>query len=186
MQYELIKLPILNINSITPCDALISANVIIRSGFFATGEYKRIVGFMDLINLIESSILYNRLICLPTGVPVGTEELPLIKTLAKEGISVRLLDMHTIKPIDKEAVIQAAKETGAIVTVEDSSIIGGLGGAVAEIIVESALVPMQRVGIKDRFGQTATPEELKEEYEISEKYIAQAVREVISRKNKEN
>ena len=104
------------------------------------------------------------------------------ETLAKDGINVRLIDMHTIKPIDKEVVIQAAKETGAIVTVEDSSIIGGLGGAVAEIIVENALVPVLRVGIKDKFGQTATPEELKEVYEISANHIVKAVREVIGRK----
>ena len=110
------------------------------------------------------------------------ESLKAAETLAREGINVRLIDMHTIKPIDKEAVIQAAKETGAIVTVEDSSIIGGLGGAVAEIIVESALVPIQRIGIKDRFGQTATPEELKEVYEISANHIVKTVREVISRK----
>ena len=102
--------------------------------------------------------------------------------LAREGINVRLLDMHTLKPIDEEAIITAAKETAAIVTVEDSSIIGGLGGAVAEVIVENYLVPVRRVGIRDRFGQTGTAEELKEEYEISAHYIAEAVREVVKKK----
>lgn len=103
-------------------------------------------------------------------------------TLEKEGIKVRLLDMNTIKPIDEEAIIKAARETGAIVTVEDSSIIGGLGGAVAEIVAENAPVPIKRVGIKDRFGQSGTVPELKEEYEISARHIAQAVRESVKKK----
>ena len=103
-------------------------------------------------------------------------------TLDKEGIKVRLLDMHTLKPIDEEAVIKAARETGAIVTVEDSSIIGGLGGAVAEIVAEDAAATVKRVGIHDRFGQSGTVSELKEEYKISARDIAQAVRESIKKK----
>jgi len=103
-------------------------------------------------------------------------------TLEKEGIKVRLLDMHTIKPIDEEAIIKAARETGAIVTVEDSSIIGGLGGAVAEVVAENAPAPVKRVGIKDRFGQSGTVPELKEEYAISARHIAQAVRESVKKK----
>jgi len=103
-------------------------------------------------------------------------------TLAKEGIKLRLLDMHTLKPIDEEAIIKAARETGAIITVEDSSIIGGLGGAVAEVVAEKAPVLVKRVGIKDRFGQSGTLPELKEEYEISARHIAQAVRESVRKK----
>ncbi len=102
--------------------------------------------------------------------------------LAREGINVRLVDMHTLKPIDEEAVISASRETGAIVTVEDSSIIGGLGGAVAEVVVENSVVPLRRVGIKDRFGQSGTVEELKEEYGISARHIVQAVRELIDKR----
>jgi len=111
-----------------------------------------------------------------------SDSLAATDVLAKEGINVRLLDMHTLKPIDEGSIIKAAKETGAIVTVEDSSIIGGLGGAVAEIVVENSLVPVKRVGIKDRFGQSGTVEELKAEYEITSNDVAQAVREVINKK----
>jgi len=111
-----------------------------------------------------------------------SDALEAVDTLAKEGIKVRLLDMHTLKPIDEGAIIKAAKETGAIVTVEDSSIIGGLGGAVAEIVAENAPAPVKRVGIKDRFGQSGTVPELKEEYEISARHIAQAVREAVKKK----
>jgi transketolase len=102
--------------------------------------------------------------------------------LAEEGINARLLDMHTIKPIDEEAIIKSARETGAIVTVEDVSIIGGLGGAVAEVIVQNHSVPVRIVGVKDRFGQSGNIQELKEEYEISSKHIAQAVRDLIAGK----
>jgi len=116
-----------------------------------------------------------------TGIMLA-DALEATDTLAKEGIKVRLLDMHTLKPIDENAIIRAAKETGAIVTVEDSSIIGGLGGAVTEVVAENSPVPVRRVGIRDRFGQSGTVGELKEEYEISARHIAQAVREVAGKK----
>lgn len=116
-----------------------------------------------------------------TGIMLA-ESLEASDILAREGINVRLLDMHTLKPMDEESIIRASKETGAIVTVEDSSIIGGLGGAVAEVVVENSLVPVQRVGIRDRFGQSGTIEELKVEYEISAHHIAKAVRELIGKK----
>lgn len=116
-----------------------------------------------------------------TGVMLA-DSLEAADILAEEGVNLRLLDMHTLKPIDEEAIINAAKETGAIVTVEDSSIIGGLGSAVAEVVVENSLVPMRRVGIRDRFGQSGMIEELKVEYEISAQHIAQAARELIGKK----
>jgi len=116
-----------------------------------------------------------------TGVMLA-DSLGAAEALAKQGINIRLLNMHTIKPIDEKAIINAAKETGAIVTVEDSSIIGGLGGAVAEVIAENQPVPLKRIGIKDQFGQSGTVEELKVAYELTAKDIAKAVKEVIKRK----
>lgn len=116
-----------------------------------------------------------------TGVMLA-DSLEATDILAREGIKVRLLDMHTIKPIDEKAIISAAKETGAIVTVEDSSIIGGLGGAVAEVVVENYSVPVKRVGIKDCFGQSGTVAELKVAYELTASDIAKAVKEVIKKK----
>ena len=110
------------------------------------------------------------------------DSLEAAEILAREGIKVRLLDMHTIKPIDEKAIISAAKETGAIVTVEDSSIIGGLGGAVSEVVVENCSVPVKRVGIKDRFGQSGTVAELKVAYELTANDIAKALKEVIKKK----
>jgi transketolase len=105
-----------------------------------------------------------------------------IKILAKEGIKVRLLDMHTVKPVDEDAIIKAARETGAIVTVEDVSVIGGLGSAVSEVLSEYYPVPIQRVGVRDRFGQSGTVEELKVEYGLTSKDVTQAVKEVMKKR----
>ena len=102
--------------------------------------------------------------------------------LAKEGIKTRLLNMHTIKPLDEAAVISAARETSAIVTVEDSSAIGGLGGAVAEVVAENSPVPVKRIGIKDRFGQSGKIAQLKAEYELTAGDITQAIREAVKKK----
>lgn len=102
--------------------------------------------------------------------------------LKEEGIKVRLVNMHTIKPIDQEAVRKAARETGAIVTAENHNIINGLGSAVAEILVENDPVPMKRIGVKDHFGEVGTKEFLMEKYGMTARDIAKAVREVIKRK----
>lgn len=104
--------------------------------------------------------------------------------LSKEGIEAGIINMSTIKPIDKEAIIKAAKATGAIVTCEEHTIIGGLGSAVAEVLAESYPVTMKRVGMKDTFGVSGPPRELLERFEMSAPHIAQAVREVIERKNR--
>jgi transketolase len=88
--------------------------------------------------------------------------------------------MSTIKPIDEETILHAANKTGAIVTCEEHTIIGGLGSAVAEVLVEKApWTPMRRVGVKDKFGISGSPKELLDYFEISSPHIAKAVREVI-------
>lgn len=94
----------------------------------------------------------------------------------EEGISVRLLDMHTIKPLDREAVIRAARETGHIITVEEHSIIGGLGSAVAEVLAEEAIsIPFRRLGIPDQWAIIGYPEDLYEHYGISANGIREAI-----------
>lgn len=96
--------------------------------------------------------------------------------LMTEGINVRIVDMHTIKPIDEEAVIKASLETGGIVTAEEHSVIGGLGSAVAEVIVAKAPCKMAMVGVRDRFGRSGEPQELMERYGLTPKDIAAAVK----------
>lgn len=99
--------------------------------------------------------------------------------LEKEGISVRVIDIHTIKPIDEEIIIKAARETGAIVTAEEHGIIGGLGDAVAQVVVRNCPCRMAMVGQKDTFGESGKPDELLKKYGMTEDDIIRAVREVL-------
>ena len=98
-----------------------------------------------------------------TGIMVN-EALMAAEELAAEGIDVRVIDMHTIKPLDEEIIVKAARETGAIVTAEEHSVIGGLGSAVAEVVVKKCPVKMAMVGQQDTFGESGKPDELKAKY----------------------
>lgn len=100
-----------------------------------------------------------------TGVTVA-EALDAKEELEKQGIHIRVLDVHTIKPIDREAVVKVAKETKKIVTVEDHSMIGGLGSAVCEVLTEEYPCYVTRLGVKDTFGKSGSAEELMKEYGI--------------------
>jgi len=99
-------------------------------------------------------------------------------------MKVRVINMSTIKPLDRDLIIRAARETGAIVTAEEHSIIGGLGEAVAGVVAEECPVPMKRVGMQDVFGQSGTAEELLAHYTLMPSDIAKVVREVIAKKQK--
>jgi len=106
------------------------------------------------------------------------------RQLAAEGIGARVIEMHTIKPLDGEMVARAAEETGAIVTVEEHSVIGGLGGAVAEHVTATHPVPLERVGIADRFTESGPYADLLDKYGMSVEAIADAARRVVARKTK--
>lgn len=93
--------------------------------------------------------------------------------LAKEGIDARVINIHTIKPIDSELLIKAAKETGAVVTAEEHSIIGGLGSAVSEVLCEEMPVPVLKVGIEDTFGESGKPEQLLKAYGLTTEKIVE-------------
>lgn len=110
------------------------------------------------------------------------EALKAEKLLAQEGIHARVIDMHTIKPVDKDIIIKAARETGAIVTAEEHSIIGGLGGAVAEVITGSELVPVEFVGVEDTFGHSGGPRELLEKFGLTPEHIVECAKKAIARK----
>lgn len=102
--------------------------------------------------------------------------------LEADGISARVVNMATIKPIDIEMVVRCAKETGAIVTAEDHNIFGGLGGAISEVLVQHYPVPVEFVGVKDSFGESGEPDELAEKYHLTAPYIAKAAHRAIARK----
>ena len=104
------------------------------------------------------------------------------KTLEAEGISARVVNIHTIKPLDREIVLQAAKETGAIVTAEEHSIIGGLGAAVAETVCEACPVPVLRVGVNDQFGRSGSVPALLEMYGLTPDNIVAKAKEAIALK----
>lgn len=102
--------------------------------------------------------------------------------LAKQGINLSVIDMHTIKPLDEELIIRKAKETGAILTIEEHSIIGGLGGAVCEVVSEHHPIPVIRMGIKDVFGQSGTPNELLQHYNLTTEHIIQKAQDLLKKK----
>jgi len=102
------------------------------------------------------------------------------KLLHKKNISARVIDMHTIKPLDEKLVLKCARETGAIITAEEHSIIGGLGSAVAEIIAENDVsVKFLRMGIKDTFCESGNPDELLEKYKLNNKHIVKNVENIL-------
>ena len=116
-----------------------------------------------------------------TGLMVN-EALIARDNLSEIGISAAVLNIHTIKPIDREAVIQAAKETGAIVTAEEHSVIGGLGGAVAEVICESVPVPVLRVGVEDVFGRSRPAVEMLHIYGLDAATITEKAKNAVAMK----
>jgi transketolase len=102
--------------------------------------------------------------------------------LKEKGIEVRVVNMHTIKPIDAAEIIDAAKETGAIVTAEEHTMMGGLSSAVSEVVVRNNPIPMEFIAIQDRFGQSGSPAELLQEYGLNPEHIVAAVEKAIKRK----
>lgn len=104
------------------------------------------------------------------------------EALASEGISLRVIDMHTIKPIDRELVLKAAKETGCIITSEEANIIGGLGSAVAEVVSEGCPVPVVRHGVNDEFGRSGKAQAVLDAYHLNAAGIAEKVRYALTLK----
>ena len=113
-----------------------------------------------------------------TGLEVG-ESLKAAEKLEAEGVSVRVVNMHTIKPIDSEIIIKAAKETKKIFTAEEHSIIGGLGGAVAEVLAENCPTSLYRIGVRDTFGESGPAVELLHKYKLDADGIYEQIKERI-------
>jgi transketolase len=106
------------------------------------------------------------------------------ETLAAEGIQVSVVDMHSIKPLDQDLIVRLAMQTGAILTAEEHSIIGGLGSAVCEVVSENYPVPVMRMGINDVFGQSGTPDELMQHYGLTVDKIVQNIHLLLKKKTK--
>ena len=114
--------------------------------------------------------------------PVVHNALKAAKKLAEEGVGSVVLNVHTVKPLDEESILRVAKETGAVVTVEEHQIAGGFGSAVAEVLAEQHPVPIAFVGVRDQFGQSGKPEELIEHYGMGMSHIFDAAKRVLGRK----
>jgi transketolase len=117
-----------------------------------------------------------------TGLLVA-ESIRAAETLEAEGVSARVLDMHTIRPLDRTAIEQAARETGAIVVAEEHLVDGGLGVRVAQVVAETHPVPMEFVGIQNTYAESATPEQLLDKYGLVARDVAAAARRVLGRKH---
>ncbi len=118
-----------------------------------------------------------------TGLMVP-EALEAKKALAAEGIDARVINIHTIKPLDRELIACAARETGALVTAEEHSVIGGLGGAVCEAVSELCPVPVLRVGVEDKFGTSGPAKAVLEAYGLTAAHIAETARRAVSLKKR--
>lgn len=104
------------------------------------------------------------------------------RQLEGDGIAVTVTNVHTIKPLDKETVLREARAAGAVVTVEEHQVAGGFGSAIAELLAQECPLPMEFIGVHDRFGQSGEPKELMEHYKMGTSHIVEAIKKVIARK----
>lgn len=146
-------------------------------------DARRVFDSLDGFEIGKGRVLRdgNDVTLVGCGVEVA-RALDAAEALAGDGISARVVNMPTIKPIDSSLLVRCAKETGAIVTAEDHNVFGGLGSAVAECIVQSHPCPMEFVGVGDVFGESGEPQELAEKYGLTGEFIAEAALRVVARK----
>lgn len=177
---------------INPADSIEAEQAVLKAAEYVGPVYIRL-GRMAVEDVYDENYRFelgkgvelkkgNDVTIISTGLMVQ-EALKAAKTLVEEGIDARVINIHTIKPIDKDIIINAAKETKVIVTAEEHSIIGGLGSAVLEVLSDTYPVPVKRVGVLDTFGESGQPKDLLEKYNLTEKDIRNACKEVIKLKN---
>jgi transketolase len=184
-----------NMTVLSPCDATQAEQAIIAAVEQLNGPAYIRFGREAVPDFIPKDIDFeigkaqtlkegNDLTIIATGHLVW-EALEASELLEKEGVEARVINLHTIKPIDREAVIKASVETGTIVTAEEHQIMGGMGSAVAEVITSEAPCPITFVGINDTFGESGQPDELMEKYQLKSKYIVKAAYKALEKKNNE-
>ena len=181
-----------NMTVISPCDAEEAVKATLAAAAHDGPVYLRFAREKTpVMTTIETPFVFGRanvmwtsdapkVSIFATG-PLLYNALKAAKNLEKE-IAVEVLNIHTIKPIDREAIVGSAKKTGAVVTVEEHQVAGGLGSAVAEVLSEECPVPVQFVGVRDMFGQSGTPAELIEHYGMGIQSITEAIRAAAKRK----
>ncbi len=172
---------------VNPCDAVSAEKLLEQVIAFDGPAYVRLgraavpvfYNELDEVALGKACILREGrdVTVIATGIMVS-EAMTAAARLAEEGLDVGVIDMHTIKPIDEEAIVKAARTTGKIVTAEEHSVIGGLGSAVAEITSRLCPVQIEMVGQHDTYGESGKPEELKDKYGMTAAAIVGAVRKI--------
>ena len=184
-----------NMEVLSPCDALEAKRATLATAKTKTPAYLRLAREKTPIITTEETpfeIGKAQMFWLPED---GTADIGVIATgallhkalcvakeLESENIKIKVMNLASIKPLDTEAIILLAKETGAIVTVEEHQIIGGMGSAVAEVLAQNLPTPIEFVGIHDKFGQSGSPDELMEHYGMGIISTKEAVRKVLKRK----
>lgn len=175
---------------VNPCDC-VSAKKLIRQAVAMDGPVYVRLGRAPVPNFYQEDddIQLGKGKCIregkdltviATGIMVS-EAMMAAEKLQEEGLDVRVVDINTIKPIDRDIIVKAAKETGRIVTAEEHSVIGGLGSAVAEVVVRECPVAMEMVGQLDTFGESGKPDQLKEKYGMDAEAVIRACRKIMER-----
>jgi transketolase len=181
---------------ISPCDALEAKKATIEIAETKMPTYLRLarektpvitavetpfeVGKAEIFWIPDVGIAQVGIIA--TG-PILYQALLAAKELSNEGVKIKVMNLSSIKILDEEAIFDLAKETKAIVTVEEHQIIGGMGSTIAKVLAQRFPVPIEFIGIQDEFGQSGTPGELIKEYKLDKEAIKKAVRKVLERKN---
>jgi len=180
-----------NLKVVVPCDAIEARKATIAAADISGPVYIRVGREpIPVITTEETPFNFGKANILREGKDVTviacgvevSQSLLAAEELEKEGISVGVLNLHTIKPIDNETIVKLAKETGAIVTAEEHQVTGGLGGAVAEVLSQNCPVPIEMVGIKDRFGVSGPGWELMKHFGLTSNEIKKAIKKVLARK----
>jgi len=179
-----------NMNVVVPCDSAEAEKATVASYDIESPVYLRLGREKLPIIATEEEFTIGKATRLKDGkdltiIACGVmvyHSLEAARALEKEGINARVINMHTIKPIDKEAIINAAKETKAILTAEEHLLAGGMGSAVSEVLVQECPVPVEMVGIDDRFGESGKPWELMEHYSLMPKDVVAASKRLLTRK----
>ena len=180
-----------NMSVINPCDAVETISAVISETLRKGPAYLRLnraktpvifddnyhFRFGEAVKLTDG----NDLAIVATGTMVH-KALEASEILKKEGIDARVINIHTIKPLDEKTIINTAKETGAVISVEEHSIFGGLGGAIAEVLGEYYPVPMKKLGVRDVFGESGEYDELLKKFGLTTLNIVTSAREILRRK----
>jgi transketolase len=180
-----------NLTVIVPCDSLETKKATVALGQMSGPAYFRFAREKTPVMTTEATPFQigkaqifkqgSDVAIIGSG-PVLYNGLRAALELEQEGVSVMVVNNHTIKPMDKETIIAAARATGAVVTVEEHQIMGGCGSAVAEVLAQNYPVPLEMVGVNDHFGESGQPEELIDKYGMGKESIKQAVKKVLARK----